>query len=184
MNPRVRLERERILTSSELIQLVYTELKAVAERYLCRERHDHTLQPTALVHEAYLRLVQHQPDRSLRNRAQFCALAAQAMRRILVDHARSRLTKKRGGGGQRVTLSGLPDGSDQQDVLDIVILDEALTRLAELNERHARVVELRYFAGMSISETAEALEISEWTVKNDWRAARAWLKIQLQRAEP
>jgi RNA polymerase sigma factor (TIGR02999 family) len=161
-----------------LMPLVYDELKRVAARHLAGERAGHTLQATALVHEAYLKLVDQRSAR-WQNRAQFFAVAAQLMRRILVDHARAHAAAKRGAGATRVTLSALEEtGVDQPD-LDVVALDAALDRLAALDPRQARVVELRYFGGLSLEETASVVEISPATVKRDWAMARAWLYQQL-----
>jgi len=159
-------------------QQTYSQLKDMAKRYMDRERHGHTLQPTALVHEAYLRLLgSNIPEHQ--SRAEHCEMVALAMRRILVDHARKRAALKRGGDVQRLSLHGGSTPDSTADAMDVVVLDDAISRLTELNPRHARVVQFRYFAGMSIEETAEAIGVSDWTVKNDWRAARAWLKVQL-----
>src|SRR5262249_39564827 len=149
-------------------------------RYLRRERPGHTLQTTGLVHEAYLRLVdQHQTD--WQNRAQFFAVAAQMMRRVLIDHARSKQAAKRGGNNIRVTLEDAT-AAVQDRGGDLLELDEALTRLAELDHHQARVVELRYFTGLGIEETAEVLDISPATVKREWTMARAWLRRELARS--
>jgi RNA polymerase sigma-70 factor (ECF subfamily) len=159
--------------------LIYDQLHAIARRQLQSERPDHTLNPTALVHEAYLRLagVEHIEWRS---RAHFFAVAARAMRRILINHAEARNAQKRGGLWQRVELH--TDAAQQRDA-DIVLLDldRALTRLATLDERQCRIVECRYFAGMSIDETAAGLNISPATVKREWTMARAWLNRELAR---
>ncbi len=160
-----------------LIPLVYDELHALAARYLRRERPDHTLQPTALVHEAYMRLTG-QRSVDWTNRAQFFAVAAETMRRILVNHALAHRAAKRGGGATPVTLDDAADAAAEPDV-DVVALDEALTALAALDPRQARVVELRYFAGLSIEETAEVLDVSPATVKREWSMARAWLRRAL-----
>jgi RNA polymerase sigma factor (TIGR02999 family) len=160
----------------QLIPLIYAELHDIAVRQMRVERADHTLQPTALVNEAFLRLVD-QRTVTWQNRAHFLGVAAQAMRRILVDHARRRRAQKRGSGGERVTLDEdlLSNGNE----LDLVLVDDALTTLATLDSRQARIVELRFFAGLSVEETAEVLEISPATVKRDWQFAKAWLKTQL-----
>ncbi len=157
----------------ELTPLVYDELRRLAGRYLRRERPDHTLQSTDLVHEAYLRLID---QRSVRwqNRAHFFAIAAQLIRRILVDHARSRHALKRGAAPLRLTLDEALASSQGHD-LDLVALDEALQNLARLDTQQSRIVELRFFGGLSIEETAEALRISPATVKRDWTTAKAWL---------
>jgi RNA polymerase sigma factor (TIGR02999 family) len=155
-----------------LMPLVYQELRKRAAAYLKRERRDHTLQPTALVHEAYLRLVD-QRRAVWQNRAQFFGVASQMMRRILVDRARRRAGSRRSGRWQRVTLDGAP-ATPPADV-DVLDLDAALNELASFDERKSRVAELRFFGGLSVEETAEALEISSATVERDWQAARAWL---------
>ncbi len=164
----------------QLLPLVYDELRRLARSYLRRERADHTLQTTALVHEAYERLA----DRSRvnwRGRAHFFAAAAQAMRRVLVDHARDRGALKRGGGQQRVTLEGLGESpaGPNLDLEDLIALDRALRKLRELHEREAQVLEFRYFAGMTTREIAAFLEVSERTVRDDWTHARVWLKREL-----
>lgn len=161
-----------------LLPLVYDQLHEIAERKMRSERGDHTLQPTALVHEAFLRLVDQQRVQ-WQGRAHFCAVAANMMRRILVDHARRRASQKRGAGVGRVPLDDAPGLSGGQDPVDIVALDDLLDELARLNERHARVVELRFFTGLDVNETAHVLDVSPATVKNDWRAARAWLMAHL-----
>lgn len=163
----------------ELLPLVYGELRGLAAARLSRERTDHTLQPTALVHEAYLRLIdQHSVD--WKNRAHFFGLAAEMMRRILVNHARDRAAQKRGGGFERVTLGAAQDLVGREEV-DLIDLDEALDKLAELDARKARVVELKFFAGLTNDEIAEVQEASVATVERDWRFARAWLFDQLVR---
>ena len=159
-----------------LIRLVYEELHAIAERYMRRERGDHTLQPTLLVDEAYLRLVD-QRNVSWQSRAHFFAIAAQAMRRILVDHARRRNAARRQG-GERVSLRAdvaVPAAAP----LDLIALDGALCRLAALDPRQAQVVELRFFGGLDVLQTAEALGVSSATVKRDWAFAKAWLHREL-----
>jgi RNA polymerase sigma factor (TIGR02999 family) len=157
----------------ELLPLVYNELRRIAARQLRRERPNHTLQPTALVHEVYLKLVdQHRIE--WQSRAQFFGVAAQLIRRILVDHARNRRTAKRGAGTLTVTLNDAISEPVRQDI-DLVKLDDALLSLATKDEQQSRVVELRFFGGLSIEETAEVLRISPSTVKRDWAAAKAWL---------
>jgi RNA polymerase sigma-70 factor, ECF subfamily len=159
-----------------LLPVVYRELHRQAERYMSAQPDGHTLQTTALVHEAYLRLaIRDNPDWN--SRAHFFGVAAKAMRSILVDHARARSTAKRGGGGNPVTLTNLEDTDGQE--LDVLDLDDALVRLAELDERKGSLVELRYFAGLSIEEAAESLGISSATAKREWRLARAWLRREL-----
>ena len=165
----------------ELVPLVYDELRRVADRALRKERNNHTLDPTGLVHEAYMRLSDQNRMR-WRNRSQFLAVASQLMRRILVDHARRKLAGKRDG-GQRLTLDeALAAGRDGQ-LLDVLMLDQALTRLQELDERQAKIVELRYFAGLQVEETAEVLGVSTRTIKREWAMARAWLNHKLSEPE-
>jgi len=156
-----------------LMPLVYGELRRLAGRYLSRERPGHTLQCTALVHEAYMRLVD-QNRVQWQNRAHFFGVAAQLIRRILVDHARNRNAAKRGSGACRVELDEALGFSEQRD-LDVLALDEALQALARMDPQQGRIVELRFFAGLSVEETAEVLNISSATVKRDWTAAKAWL---------
>lgn len=160
-----------------LIPLVYAELRRLAGHYIRGERPGHTLQATALVHEAYLRLVG-QKEISWQNRAHFFGVAANLMRRILVDHARAKQAKKRGGSGQKLSLDEAvlvkPEAPEQ-----FLALDEALERLARRDPRQSRIVELRFFGGLSEEETAEVLGISTRTVKRDWSVARAWLYQQL-----
>jgi RNA polymerase sigma-70 factor (ECF subfamily) len=163
---------------SRLTPLVYNELHRLAASYMRRERSGHTLQTTALANEAYLRLV----DSSRvqwQSRAHFFAIAAQLMRRVLVDYARSRGYQKRGGDLQRVTLVNGLDSASRFHA-DLVLIDEVLERLAKLDPRKARVVELRFFAGLSLEETAEALKVSTDTIGRDWRAAKAWLRRELR----
>jgi len=161
----------------KLMPLVYGELRAVASRYLGRERPGHTLQPTALVHEVYLKLV-NQRAATWKNRAHFFAIAAQAMRRILVDHARSRDRDKRGGAATRLVLTDDIASLEPRDV-DVLALDGALARLGSLDQDQAKVVELRFFGGLTVEETAEVLESSQATVKREWRSAKAWLYREL-----
>jgi RNA polymerase sigma-70 factor (ECF subfamily) len=160
-----------------LVPIVYDELHRQAERFLRREAPGHTLQTTALVHEAYLRLVDQQ-EAHWQNRAQFYGIAGQLMRRILVDHARAHVAAKRGGAAVQVTLDESAVETPGADV-DLLALDDSLTKLAKLDPQQARVVELRYFTGLNIEETAEALGISPATVKREWAMARAWLKREL-----
>jgi len=156
-----------------MLPLVYDELHRLAAGYLARERPDHTLQPTALVHEAFLRLI-NQREVDWRNRAQFLGVAAGLMRRILVNHARDRAASKRGGERERVSLSLVEVPSGGPDV-DLIALEDALERLATLDERKAKVVELRFFGGMSVEEVGEVLGVSRATVEREWSFARAWL---------
>jgi RNA polymerase sigma factor (TIGR02999 family) len=167
--------------AASLFALVYDELRRLAASALRRERPDHTLQATALVHEAYLRLAD-EPDARWENRAHFLAVAAQAMRRILVDHARGRNAQKRGGGDVRRSLDGL-EGivAAEGPEVDLLALDEALGRLAVFDPRQARVVELRFFGGLTVEETAAVTGLSDRTVKREWQMARAWLRREMAR---
>src|SRR5215207_1176433 len=161
-----------------LLPLVYKELRRLAAAYLRRERPGQTLQPTALVHEAYLRLMKDRPDR-WQNRAHFCAIAAHSMRQILIERARARGAAKRGGARPRVTLDeGLVAGEDRS--IDLLALDEALERLEAIDADQARLIELRFFGGLTIEETAEAMDISPATVKRHWTIAKAWLSRELE----
>ena len=161
-----------------VIQADRDDLRRRAAAYLRRERPDHTLQPTALVHETFVRLVD-QRQVAWQNRAQFLAIASQMMRRILVDHARRRGMAKRSGRWFQVDLNDQIDPASEKD-LNILALNDLLTRLAEFDSRKSRVVELRYFGGLSLEETAHVLEVSPATVDREWRAARAWLYSQLK----
>jgi RNA polymerase sigma factor (TIGR02999 family) len=163
-----------------LVPLVYDELRRVARRCLIGQRPDHTLQSTALVHEVYLRLVSQESVR-WENRIHFFAVAAQQMRRILVDHARKKGAEKRGGGRVTVTLNEQLTPATQRD-LDVIALDDALNELSRMNPQHSRIVEMRFFAGLSIEEAAQALGVSPATVKRDWTVARAWLYRELTRS--
>jgi RNA polymerase sigma factor (TIGR02999 family) len=165
--------------SEALVPLVYAELRRQARRALRREREGHTLQATALVHEAWLRL-DGQHDVPWESRTQFLAVAAQMMRRVLVDHARTRRALKRGGGGTQVTLGHADHAVSVPDEVDVLALDDALARLATLDPRKARLVELRYFAGLSMPEAAEALGISQATVGREWAVSRMWLRRELE----
>ena len=158
----------------KLTPLVYDELRRIAHRYARRERNGHTLQTTALVNEAYLRLA---GTKSIewQNRSHFFAVTAQVMRNVLIDHARRRLYAKRGGHAQQVSIDDVSLEMSEERADELVVLDEALSDLAKLDPRKARVVELRYFGGLSLEETAQTLEISLMTVRRDWRAAKAWL---------
>jgi RNA polymerase sigma-70 factor, ECF subfamily len=159
-----------------LMPLVYGELRRLAASYLRSESSGHTLQPTALVHEAFLRLAGNSPECA--NRSQFYGLAAHLMRQILVDHARTRQAVKRGGRFVRISLDAELVVSPEQHA-DLVALDEALERLAALDQRKARIVEMRFFGGLSVQESAEALNISEVTVRRDWQFAKTWLLREL-----
>ena len=156
-----------------LIPLIYDELHRLAARCMRQERADHTLQPTALVHEAYLKLVG-QRTTNWENRTHFFAVAAQLMRRILIDHAKRHLRAKRGGAEQKVSLDEVFLFSEDKSAA-LLALDESLTRLGKIDPRQSQIVELRYFAGLTIEETATALDVSPKTVKRDWSVAKAWL---------
>jgi RNA polymerase sigma-70 factor (ECF subfamily) len=156
----------------ELIPLVYDELRRLAGRYMRREGQDHTLQTSALVNEAYLRLID-QKSVQWQNRAHFFGVAAQLMRRILVDHARSRSRVKRGGGAQMVSLADQAGVSKEAE--EVIALDDALTNLAEMDPRKSQIVEMKFFGGLTTEEVAEVLKITTRTVEREWRKARAWL---------
>jgi RNA polymerase sigma factor (TIGR02999 family) len=163
----------------ELIPVVYEELRRIARRHLRRERPDHTLQSAALVNEAYLRLVGPKPP-EWQNRAHFFGVAAQMMRHILVDHARNRRAAKRGAGAPRLTLDpeiALPEEPE----VDVVVLDGVLNKLAGLDSKASRLIELRFFGGLSVEETAVVMGISPRTVKREWAAARAWLRLEMEK---
>jgi RNA polymerase sigma factor (TIGR02999 family) len=162
-----------------LMPLVYEELRRMANHYMRNERRGHTLQTSALVNEAYLRLVDHE-NIEWQNRAHFFGVAAQAMRRILVDHARTRNYQKRGGGAQQVSLDEAMTLAGDR-AAELIALDDALRELAKMDERKSRVVELRYFGGLSMEETAEALGVSIPTVTRDWNTAKAWLMREISR---
>lgn len=164
----------------ELMPLVYDELRLQASRYLRNERQGHTLQTTALMHEAYLKLFGLSKI-DWQNRNHFFALASTAMRRILVDYARERHREKRGGIAENLPLDEALQISVNEKSVDLVALDDALNRLAKMDERQARVVELRYFSGLSIDETAEVLGIANSTVRLDWNLAKAWLKQEISK---
>ena len=185
----------------ELTGLVYQELRSLAQRHLRRERSNHTLQRTALVNEAFVRLV-NQQSVDWQSRAHFFGLASNLMRRILVDHARARLASKRGSGVDAVSLDEIVNPTEPEDSgasaspryaepgqvdgetdEDVAAIDEALTRLGALDERQAKIVEMRYFGGLTIEETATAIGISDATVKREWTLARAWLRRELSRGE-
>jgi RNA polymerase sigma factor (TIGR02999 family) len=174
------LQNGRPAVASQLTPLVYNELRRLARHQMRHERPDHTLQATALVHEAYLRLV-NLPERTWQNRTHFIAIAAQVLRRILIDHARARRTAKREGALHRVPLEEPLLLTDEQSD-ELVALDEALERLAQFDARQSRVVELRFFGGLTVEETAEALGISPKTVKRDWSVARAWLHREVSKS--
>ena len=165
--------------ADKLLPAIYDELHRQAARAMRRENDRHTLQPTALVNEAYMRLVD-QRRVEWKSRAHFFGIAAQVMRRVLVDHARARLAEKRGGDFKQVTLAGAAEAAAHEaEDIDVLALHEALERLALLDPQQARITELRYFGGLNIEETAEAVGISPATVKRDWAVARAWLRREL-----
>ncbi len=164
----------------ELLPLVYEELRRQAANYLRRERPDHTLQTTALIHEAYLRLID-QREVNWQSRAHFFAISAQAMRRILVDYARTKHREKRGGDALKLPLEEAALLPLEEKSVDLMELDEALTRLGEIDEEKARIVELRYFSGLSTEETAAVLRVSTRTVERGWTMAKAWLLRELKK---
>ena len=166
--------------AGELLPLLYAELRRVAGRAMGSERADHTLQPTALVHEAYLRLVG--SEVRFESRAHFVRVAARAMRNVLVDHARARAAQKRGDGHERVPLDDVLAAYEERQ-LDVVTLHDAVERLLEIDEDLGRLVELRYFAGLTIEETARVLDVSTATVERSWRVARLWLRRELGAGE-
>ena len=168
--------------SEDFIRAVYSELRLRARHQLRRERHNHTLQTSALINEAYVRMV---AQRSIKwqSREQFFALAARLMRRILVDHAKTRHRIKRGGKAENVAIEDLSPGQtpSTEDQIDIIALDAALDKLAALDPQQVQIVELRYFSGLDVKQTADVLNISPTTVKREWAVARAWLKNELER---
>lgn len=166
---------------NQLMPLVYDELRGLAKRYMRRESSSHTLQTNALVNEAYLRLV-NQQNVDWQNRAHFFAIAAQVMRHLLVDHARSKQYAKRGGGAQQITLDEGLAVSDDNSV-ELLSLHQALERLEKIDDRKSKIVELRYFGGLSTEETAEVLGVSEITIKREWAKAKAWLFRELSQSE-
>jgi len=173
----LRLGRGEYAAADKLLPVVYDELRNLAEAYLRHERAGHTLQPTALVHEVFLKLVDVE-NIEWQGKAQFLALAARQIRKILIDHARRHRAAKRGAGARRVELQ--PDVAAPEIDVDLLALDDALAALADRSPRQSQVVELRYFGGMSVEEVAEVLGVSPRTVKGDWRAARAWLRQRME----
>jgi len=167
---------------NDLVAVLYDELREIAAAQMRAERLDHTLQPTALVHEAYVRLVR-QPDETWQNRAHFFASAASAIRRILIEHARGRAREKRGGGRRKLTLDAAIDIAHVSDD-QLLAVDEALEELARLDPQKAKIVELRFFAGLTAEETSEILSVSGSTVAREWRLARAFLRATLGEGEP
>lgn len=169
-------------SANALLPLVYQQLRAAAQKHLSRERPDHTLQATALVHEAYLKLVGPR-DVPWQNRAHFFVAAAESMRLILLEHARAKAALKRGGPDARraaIELTSLPDANSETESAGFLILNDAISHLEKVNERAAMVVRLRYFAGLSVEETAKAMDVSEPTVKRAWAFARGWLKDAIE----
>lgn len=164
----------------QLMPLVYDELRLMARRYLSKQPSRHTFQATDLIHEAYIKLAKNE-EQNWRNRAHFFGVASKAMRHILVDHARAKHTEKRGGRKEKVTLS---EPAFSTDAKEVIALDDALYTLARLDERKSRIVELKYFGGVTNDEIAEILGVSTETVKRDWRFARTWLLRELSEAEP
>ena len=165
-------------SADELLALVYDELRRIAARYLRKERSGHTLQPTALVHEAYMKLIDIS-DINWQDRAHFFAVSANVMRHILVDHARAKLAEKRGGDAERIALEDAISLSNEPNV-DLLAVDEALKELAEFDEQQSRIIELRFFGGLTIEETAHVVGISPATVKREWAMAKAWLHRKLK----
>jgi RNA polymerase sigma factor (TIGR02999 family) len=165
----------------QLLPLLYDELRAIAGRQFRGQRSDHTLQPTALVHEAFVKMMGH-PSPTWNDRKHFCAVAATAMRQILVNHARDRSAQKRGGGAAPVLLNEEIAGaaSAGSPPIDVLALNEAMEKLQAIDARKHRVVELRFFAGLSVEEIADVLEVSKTTIEAEWRVARAWLATQLK----
>jgi RNA polymerase sigma-70 factor (ECF subfamily) len=166
--------------AARLIPLIYEELRQLARKQLAGERRDHTLQPTALVHEAYFRLAG-QERVQWKNRAQFLRVAARLMRRILVDYARAHVAAKRGGGAERLSLDEVEIPIEER-ASEVLALDAALEELARVDERKSRVVELRFFGGLSVEETASAMELNTATVRRDWTVAKAWLHRSIRAA--
>jgi RNA polymerase sigma factor (TIGR02999 family) len=175
------LERGDRAAAERLLPLVYDELRVVADSFFRFQPANHTLQSTALVHEAYLRLV-NQTGEKWKSRAHFFAVAARAMRQILINHAERRAAAKRGGDRQKLTLNEDLTPAPQREV-DLLALDEALTRLSGLSERMGRVVELRFFGGLTVEEVAQVLNVSKRTIEGDWQTARAWLSRELSEAD-
>jgi len=165
-------------SADSLLTIVYDELRKIAAQYLSKERSGHTLQPTALVHEAYMKLVDIS-DIKWQDRAHFFAVSANVMRHILVDHARAKRAAKRGGSAQRIELDDAMSLSDERDV-DVLAVDESLKELAKFDEQQSRIVEMRFFGGLTIEETAHVIGKSPATVKREWSMAKAWLRRKLQ----
>ncbi len=174
-----RVEQGDESAIATLLPRVYGELRALAGSYFRSERPEHTLQPTALVHEAYVRLAGSE-SAGWENRAHFFAIAAQVMRRVLTDHARAKKSSKRGSGHKRITLSGLLTPSSEEMQIDLFALDEAMTRLSELFPRQGRIVEMRFLGGLDENEVAYVLGVTTRTVQRDWRMAKAFLRVELK----
>jgi RNA polymerase sigma factor (TIGR02999 family) len=170
----IRWSEGDLSARDKLVPLVYNELRRIARRCLARQNSDHTLQPTALVHEAYLRLIRSDSIK-VHDRVHFFSMAAQMMRQILIDHARRSAASKRGGNAVTVCFEEAPDPAGKKMNLDLIALDDAMNQLATLDPRQCKIVELRFFGGLSIQETAEAVEISPATAKREWATARLWL---------
>ncbi len=169
-------------TINRILPLVYDELRRQAHQFLRRERQDHTLQTTALIHEAYIKLTQ-QRNTLWQNREHFFAISAKLMRRVLIDYAKTRQRAKRGGNATHVPLDDVILVAKDDCRINMLAMDEALERLAKMDEQQCRIVEMRYFAGMSIDEIADVLQISAATVSRDWNMAKAWLRLELARNE-
>jgi RNA polymerase sigma factor (TIGR02999 family) len=182
-NPEITLLLQKVnedgpQSLDRLIPIVYNQLKAIASNQMKKERRDHTLSPTALVHEAYLKLVD-QKNVNWQNRAHFFAISAQAMRRILINYAQSKMTAKRGGGQVKVTFDEQSPQTSNLNAEKLLDLNKALEKLARLDEKQAKIVEMRYFGGLTNTEIAEVLKVSETTVQRGWSVARAWLNREL-----
>ena len=175
-----RLRRGEEGAADELLRVVYEELRRIARAYMGKEATGHTLQTTALIHEAWLRLAD-QTRVDWRDRTHFYGVAAQMMRRVLVDHARARLADKRGAGAAELSLDWVEIEATPQKLEEILAVDEVLSRLRGFDEQQARIVEMRYFAGMTVGETATALGLSSRTVDREWALASAWLRVELSR---
>jgi RNA polymerase sigma factor (TIGR02999 family) len=175
-----RVGRGDAAASGRLMEIVYHELRGLAAAYWKQHKPNQTLQPTALVHEAFVKIVQ-SPSANFESRAHFFSVAAMAMRQIITDYARAKKAAKRGGDGQwaQVTLDQNVGLSPSPDQLDLILLDDALTKLADLDPRKHRIVELRFFGGLSVDEVAEVLKLSRTSIEKEWRAAKAWLLVQM-----
>ena len=178
-----RMVRGDAPAGNELMTRAYEELRRIAESMMRKQRRDHKLQATALLNEGLVRLLESDTLKNAQSRAYFYAAASEAMRRVLVDHARKKLAAKRGGGKQQVPLDDVTIAIDGRQKIDVLILDEALSELARMNERQAQVVSLRYFGGLSVAQVAEQLDVSPKTIENDYRIAKAWLRSRLSDRE-